>query len=234
MSKTKSTAPATSSDAPAVRPGPTYRARPRRREFLCTVAADETLRPAGFGLTLDAVIADLVGNVEGSIAEGRLAVNDEGRDDPRDRDDEVIWEVGPEGCRVLAVLRPTPDGLGLEVVRFDDLGPEPPAESPPVPAVAEGQDDEGDDDEDDEVADPIDVPPARAPRPSRIEPPPLPLARATMTFNSPSEPGFLTSIEVAVYDQCLEGQANTAAELGQAGWSVHSLGSMTIASRTAC
>jgi len=37
-----------------------------------------------------------------------------------------------------------------------------------------------------------------------------------MTFNSPSEPGFLTSIEVAVYDQCLDGQANTAAESGRA------------------
>jgi len=120
MSKIKST-------APAVRPAPTYRARPRRREYLCTVAAEETLRPAGFGLTLDAVIADLVGNVEGSIAEGRLAVNDEGRDDPRDRDDEVIWEVGPEGCRVLAVLRPAPDGGGMDVVRFDGDEPAGPA-----------------------------------------------------------------------------------------------------------
>lgn len=119
MSRIKSTAPATSSDAPAVRIRATYRARPPRREFLCTVAAEETLRPAGFGLTLDAVIADIVGQVERSIADGRLEVNDEGRDDPRERDDEVIWESGPEGCRVLAVLRPAPDGSGMEVVRFD-------------------------------------------------------------------------------------------------------------------
>lgn len=57
-----------------------------------------------------------------------------------------------------------------------------------------------------------------------------------MTINSPSEPGLLTSIEVAVYDQGLEGQAEGPgagpAELREAGWHTHSMGPMTIAFRT--
>ena len=116
---TRPTAPATSSASPAVRTGPTYRARPVRREYLCTVADEVTLRPSGFGLTLDDVIADLVGQFERDLAEGKLTVNDEGRDDPRVMDDEIVWSSGDRGSRVLAVLRPAADGSGLEVVRFD-------------------------------------------------------------------------------------------------------------------
>ncbi len=112
MSKIKSTAPATSSDAPAVRPGPTYRARPRRREFLCTVAAEETFRLSGLGLTLDAVIADIIDTFGSSRANDTHA----GADDYIEHgDDQVVWE----GNRVVAVVRADRDGLGLEVIRFD-------------------------------------------------------------------------------------------------------------------
>ncbi len=123
MSKTKSTAPATSSDAPAVRPGPTYRSRPRRREFLIMVATEEIFRMAGLGMTLDDVIADITDTFASSRALHREKEMDAVEDTVEHCDDQVVWEAN----RVLAVLRPAPDGSGMDVVRFDGDEPAGPA-----------------------------------------------------------------------------------------------------------
>lgn len=112
MSRIKPTAPATSPDAPAVRPGLTYRARPRRREFLVMVVTEEVRRESGFGLTPDRVLADMAD----SFANGRANDTHAGPDDYIEHcDDQVVWE----GNRVVAVVRADRDGLGLEVIRFD-------------------------------------------------------------------------------------------------------------------
>lgn len=90
-------------------------------------------------------------------------------------------------------------------------------------------------------AEELDEPPPPRRKPVRVERPPLPLVRTTMTVNSASEPGYLTSIDVVVYDQCLEGQAGSmvqegqgVAEIRESGWSFHALGPMTIGFRTVC
>ncbi len=108
----KSTAPATLSDAPAVRREIAYRARPRRREFLIVVVTEEILRPSGLGLTLDTVLADIIDTFANARANDTHAGPD---DDIEHGDDQVVWE----GNRVVAVVRADRDGLGLEVIRFD-------------------------------------------------------------------------------------------------------------------
>lgn len=101
---------------PAVRPGPTYRARPLRREFVTTVV-DEVYVESGFGLTLDQVLDGLIGLNGRGLMEAVESgdPDDPCYDDPRSFDDSVIWE----GTRVVAVARMAGDGGGMEIVRFD-------------------------------------------------------------------------------------------------------------------
>lgn len=81
--------------APAVRHGATYRARPRRREFVVTVV-DEPHRESGFDLTLDRVLDDLVRSFH-----HRLVIDRGAADYLESYDDQVVWQ----GNRVVAVVR---------------------------------------------------------------------------------------------------------------------------------
>jgi hypothetical protein len=122
----------------------------------------------------------------------------------------------PDGSRVWHIDDP---GIDFEGDRGEAKVPE------RIPEASEAEADEP-------------APPPRR-QPVDLEPPPLALVRTTMTINSASEPGYLTSIDVVVYDQQLEGQAGSMvaegrsiAEIRQAGWHFHALGPMTIGFRT--
>jgi hypothetical protein len=113
----------------------TYRARPRRREFVITSVDDVVHRESDFGLTLDEILADL------ASSHREMCRTDPGADDYVETfDDQVIWG---EGNRVLAVVRLDASGDGLEVVRFDG-----PASAPPGVPIPAPPDDEDDDDDD--------------------------------------------------------------------------------------
>jgi hypothetical protein len=205
-------------EAPPLEGRPSPAPRRRFREFLVNCRDDEGgYRPKGFGLTLDEVLAEVVEDLDparaADVQSGRMTA-DQWLDQTNDL---TVWE----GDRLAAVIRPLP-GRGVEVTRFDgiDDGPAPPRPAPQAEPEPEAEPDPT-------TAD--DAPPFGV----RVARGPLPMCRGALTFNNPTEPGTLVTLEVIVTDDNHETMPTWYGmpEYRAAGWEAMTCGPFTVATR---
>jgi hypothetical protein len=163
---------------------------PGRRIFLTTSGTYEHDLTARAGLTADDVIRE---NLDG------LGSADE---------DQVVWDLTGPGPRVVAVIRPRPDGAAPEVIRFDGDGP------PAAAAPAADQDDAEADGHDE----PESAPSRRVPQTDR-----RPLLRQVLTICPPGDSSPVTLHLVVVSDDWDLARENDLVELQEAGWQEHPL-----------